>query len=81
MRVFLCFTLCQVAYSRKSDEVRRTAEQLTLIFALVCEAVEESGRPVTRWTQREIIDKAGFHRLLQRYHGKALSMDLHRPTA
>lgn len=35
-----------------------TAEQLTLIFAIACEAVEESGRPVARWTQREIIDEA-----------------------
>jgi transposase len=47
-----------------SDEQRSggpttfTAEQLTLIFAIACEAVEESGRPVARWTQREIIDEA-----------------------
>lgn len=27
-----------------------TAEQLTMIFAVTCEAVEESGRPVARWT-------------------------------
>ena len=46
-----------------SDEPRSgrpptfTAEQLTLIFAVACEAVEDSGRPVARWTQREIIDE------------------------
>ena len=46
-----------------SDEQRSgrpttfTAEQLTMIFAVACEAVEESGRPVARWTQREIIDE------------------------
>jgi transposase len=34
-----------------------TAEQLTMIFAVACEAVEESGRPVARWTQREIADE------------------------
>jgi transposase len=34
-----------------------TAEQLAMIFAIACEAVEESGRPVARWTQREIIDE------------------------
>jgi len=34
-----------------------TAEQLTMIFAVACEAVEESGRPVSRWTQLEIIDE------------------------
>lgn len=42
-----------------SDEQRSgrsttfTAEQLTNIFAVFCEAVEESGRPVARWTQRK----------------------------
>jgi transposase len=46
-----------------SDEQRSgrpcefTAEQLTMIFAVACEAVEESGRPVARWTQREMIDE------------------------
>ena len=46
-----------------SDEQRSgrpcefTAEQFTMIFAVACEAVEESGRPVARWTQREIIDE------------------------
>ena len=48
---------------RLSDEPRSgrpptlTAEQLTMIFAVACEAVEESGRPVARWTQREIVDE------------------------
>ena len=28
-----------------------------MIFAVACEAVEESGRPVARWTQLEIIDE------------------------
>ena len=46
-----------------SDEPRSgrpptfTAEQLTLIFAVACEAVEDSGRPVARWTQCELIDE------------------------
>ena len=46
-----------------SDEQRSgrpptfTAEQLTMIVAVACEAGEESGRPVARWTQREIIDE------------------------
>lgn len=35
-----------------------TAEQITQIFAVACEAVEDSGRPVARWTQREIADEA-----------------------
>ncbi len=47
-----------------SDEQRRggpatfTGEQLTMIFAIACEAVEDSGRPVARWTLQEIIDEA-----------------------
>lgn len=46
-----------------SDEQRSgrtptfTAEQLTQIFAVACEAVEDCGRPVARWTQREIRDE------------------------
>ena len=46
-----------------SDEPRSgrpptfTAAQLTLIFAVACEAVEDFGRPVARWTQRAIIDE------------------------
>ncbi len=28
-----------------------------MIFAVACESVEESGRPVARWTQRELIDE------------------------
>jgi transposase len=46
-----------------SDEQRSgrpcqfTAEQFAMIFAVACEAVEEAGRPVARWTQREIIDE------------------------
>ena len=35
-----------------------TAEQLTQIIALACELPEESGRPVTHWTPRELADEA-----------------------
>ncbi len=34
-----------------------TAEQLTLIIAVACEKPEESGRPVTHWTPRELTDE------------------------
>jgi transposase len=43
---------------RSGTKPKFTAEQLTMIFAIACEAVEESGRPVARWTQQEIIDEA-----------------------
>lgn len=42
---------------RSGRPTRFSGEQLTMIFAVACEAVEESGRPVARWTQREIIDE------------------------
>jgi len=34
------------------------AEQLTLIIAVACEPPEESGRPVTHWTPKELADEA-----------------------
>src|SRR5262245_136424 len=33
-----------------------TPEQLCQLMALACEAPQESGRPVTRWTPRELAD-------------------------
>ena len=35
-----------------------SAEQLTKIIAIACEPPEESGRPVTHWTPRELADEA-----------------------
>ena len=35
-----------------------TAEQVTLIIAIGCEPPENSGRPITYWTGREIADEA-----------------------
>lgn len=46
-----------------SDEARSgapptfTAEQLTQIIAVACEPPEDSGRPVTHWTPRELADE------------------------
>lgn len=34
-----------------------TAEQLTQIIAVACEPPEESGRPVTHWTPKELADE------------------------
>ncbi len=34
-----------------------SAEQLTQIIAVACEPPEESGRPVTHWTPRELVDE------------------------
>jgi len=35
-----------------------SAEQLTKIIAIACEPPEESGRPVTHWTPKELADEA-----------------------
>lgn len=35
-----------------------TAEQVTQILALACEPPEQSGRPIDRWTHRELADEA-----------------------
>lgn len=34
-----------------------SAEQLTKIIAVACELPEESERPVTHWTPRELVDE------------------------
>ena len=36
---------------------RITAEQVCQIMAMACEAPEESGRPISQWTGREIADE------------------------
>ena len=35
-----------------------SAEQVTQIIAIACEPPEDSGRPVTHWTPRELADEA-----------------------
>jgi len=48
-----------------------SAEQLTHIIAVACEPPEESDRPVTHWTPRELADeviKRGIVRTISRRH-------------
>lgn len=40
-----------------------TAEQITQIMALSCEPPEQSGRPVSEWTHRELADEAAKKKL------------------
>ncbi len=55
--------LTQLLSSLLSDDERPgtpptfTAEQLTQIIGVACELPEESGRPVTHWTPRELADE------------------------
>ena len=43
---------------RSGAPVKYTAEQVCQIVAIACEPVEESDRPVTEWTARELADEA-----------------------
>lgn len=43
---------------RSGSPGKFTAEEVTQIFALACEDPQESGRPVTHWTPRELADEA-----------------------
>lgn len=42
---------------RSGTPPKFTAEQLTQIISVACEIPEESGRPVTHWTPRELADE------------------------
>jgi transposase len=42
---------------RSGSTGKFTAEQVTLILAVACEPPEQSGRPVDRWTHRELADE------------------------
>lgn len=44
--------------ARSGAPAKFTAEQVCQIVAIACEPVEESGRPVTEWTAREVADEA-----------------------
>jgi transposase len=43
---------------RSGSPGKFTAEQVTQLLAIACEDPEESGRPVTHWTPRELADEA-----------------------
>ena len=43
---------------RSGSPGKFTAEQVARVLALACEGPEESGRPVTHWTPRELADEA-----------------------
>lgn len=43
---------------RPGSPARITAEQWCHLTALACEAPEQSGRPISQWTSRELADEA-----------------------
>ena len=50
--------LTTVAVSPAADPPKFSAEQVTQILALACEPPQDSGRPVTHWTPRELAEEA-----------------------
>jgi putative transposase len=42
-----------------------TAEQVTQVLAVACEPPEDSGRPVTHWTPRELADEVTKRRIVE----------------
>jgi putative transposase len=50
---------------RSGTTPKFTAEQVTQIIALACEQPEESGRPVTHWTPRELAEEAAQRGIVQ----------------
>src|SRR5215471_449132 len=43
---------------RRGNPGKFTPEQITQILALACEPPEQSGRPITHWTYKELADEA-----------------------
>ncbi len=50
---------------RPGAPARITAEQRCQIAALACEAPQESGRPITQWTSREIADEIKKRKIVE----------------
>ena len=60
-----------------------TAEQICLIVAIACENPQESGRPVTEWTPRELADEAVQRGIVSSISPRSVGRFLkgHRPEA
>jgi putative transposase len=50
---------------RSGSPGKFTAEQVTQILAVACEPPEDSGRPVTHWTPRELADEVIKRRIVE----------------
>jgi len=64
---------------RSGRTPRITAEQVCAIVAMACEAPEESGRPITHWTQREIADEVLKRGLVERISPRHAARILKNP--
>lgn len=55
-----------------------TLEQITQIIALSCEPPQESGRPISQWTQRELADEAEKRGLVETISHRSVGRFLKR---
>jgi len=58
-----------------------SAEQVAQIMAIACEAAEESGRPVTHWTARDVADEARKRGIVESISARHTSRLLKRGTS
>ena len=59
---------------------RITDEQVCQIVALACEAPEQSGRPISQWTGREVADEIKRRGIVDRISGRHAARILKRGT-
>jgi putative transposase len=64
---------------RSGSPGKFTAEQVTQIIAVACEPPEESGRPVTHWTPRELADEVIKRRIVESISPRQVGRFLKRP--
>lgn len=58
-----------------------SAEQVAQIMAMACEVAEDSGRPVTHWTARELADEAHQRGIVESISARHVSRLLKRGTS
>lgn len=71
--------------ARPGAPARITADQRCQLEALACEAPEESGRPISHWTGRELADELMQRNIVEtispRHAARLLKRCLHSPTS
>ncbi len=63
---------------RRGKPAEFTPEEITQIIALSCESPEQSGRPVTQWTQRELADEAEKRGIVKKISHRSVGRFLKR---
>jgi putative transposase len=58
-----------------------TAEQICAVVAMTCERPEDSDRPISQWSQREIADEAMRRGLVPRISQRSVGLLKKRPTS